>query len=266
MIIPGEGFDRENHPFDVPIMPEPSGSFWPKIGHQDRKVWAFQGPFERFLYLDADTICTKSLDQLMKRTLSQQGDFIYVQPWMDDQSWQSVIRDPCHSKHEQFVQHSISTIGHGPLAEFDPDHDFLSYHKFNTGVFASRRLAIKEADFRSLNRAEREFYRSALGVDHWTWRSQQLFFRDQGRINYLVRKLGIPTLPLNPALICEAGASAIVVSLEDVQRGVAPLHIIHWTGNAPSPSLFCSMPLFRIYALLIAFADRKNWSLCRSWI
>ena len=36
MIIPGEGFDREDHPFHVPIMPEPAGCFWPQLGHQDR--------------------------------------------------------------------------------------------------------------------------------------------------------------------------------------------------------------------------------------
>jgi hypothetical protein len=77
MIIPGEGFDRNNHPFDVPIMPEPGG-FWAGIGYQDRDFWAFQGPFETFLYMDADTLCVKSLDSLAQRVAGQQGDFIYV--------------------------------------------------------------------------------------------------------------------------------------------------------------------------------------------
>jgi len=155
MIIPGEGFDREHHPFDVPIMPEPSGLFWPKVGYQDRKIWAFQGPFETFLYLDADTICTKSLEPLFERIALQKGNFLYVQPWLDDQEWQSVVRDTSHPKHEQFVEHAFSTIGQGPLADFDPDHDFLSNSKFNSGVFASRRLAIQERDFESLNGTER---------------------------------------------------------------------------------------------------------------
>src|SRR5210317_780368 len=75
MIIPGEGFDLDNHPFDVPIMPIPTG-FWAEIGHQDRDFWAFQGPFEKFLYLDADTICTKSLDNLARRIKGEKGDFI----------------------------------------------------------------------------------------------------------------------------------------------------------------------------------------------
>jgi len=53
MIIPGEGFNRADHPFDVEVMPEPEG-FWRRVGHQSRDFWAFQGPFEKFLYLDAD--------------------------------------------------------------------------------------------------------------------------------------------------------------------------------------------------------------------
>ena len=85
MIISGEGFDREHHPFDVPIMPEPSGLFWPEVGYQDRKIWAFQGLFETFLYLDADRICTQSLGSLIERIARQKGNFLYVQPWIDDQ-------------------------------------------------------------------------------------------------------------------------------------------------------------------------------------
>ena len=60
-------------------MPIPKG-FWSEIGHQDRDFWAFQGPFETFLYLDADTIIVKSMDELADRVLRQRGDFIYVQP------------------------------------------------------------------------------------------------------------------------------------------------------------------------------------------
>jgi hypothetical protein len=33
MIIPGEGFERADHPFDVSVMPVPGGRFWPTLGH-----------------------------------------------------------------------------------------------------------------------------------------------------------------------------------------------------------------------------------------
>jgi len=289
MIIPGEGFDREYHPFDVPIMPEPSGPFLPTVGYQDRKIWAFQGPFEIFLYLDADTICLKSLDPLIERISQEKDNFFYVQPWIDEQEWQSVIRDPAHPKHEAFFHQAFSTIvgkraskkvssdrrkrlpnrggplanvdpdhDFGPLSNFDPDHDFLSRSKFNTGVFASRRLAIKESHFESLNRAEREFYHGVLGIKEWTWQSSDLFFSDQGRINYLAEKLSIPIYPLSPELICRTGGDAIAVSPEDVERGTCQFHVVHWTGPRPSPSFFCSMPLFRIFALLETFVGRRR--------
>jgi hypothetical protein len=259
MIIPGEGLERDNHPFDVPVMPVPTGHFWPRIGHQDRKLWAFQGPFETFLYLDADTICTGSLDPLIGRIARQQKDFILVQPWIDDQDWSAAMRDPAHPQHDSFVRHAGSTIGRGPLAKFDPDLDFHARYPFNSGAFASRRLAIKEEDLASLHDAERAFYRDVLDLKAWTWQSSELFFRDQGRLNYLVAKLSMPVLPLHPELICRSGASAIEIPVADVERGACDLHIVHWMGaKSPSPSLFCSGPLFRVYALLWSFIGRRT--------
>ena len=259
MIIPGEGLEPDNHPFDVPLMPVPTGSFWSEIGHMDRKFWAFQGPFETFLYLDADTICTGSLDPLQSRMARQQKEFILVQPWIEDRDWSAVMQDRAHPQHDRYLRHVGSTIGRGPLARFDPDLDFYARYPFNAGVFASRRLAIKEADLAALHQAERAFYRDVLDLEAWTWQSKALFFRDQGRLNYLVAKLSIPVLPLAPELICRAGASAIQVSVAEVERGACDFHIVHWMGaKSPSPSLFCSGPLFRIYALLWSFVGRSR--------
>jgi hypothetical protein len=259
MIIPGEGFDRDDHPFDVPIMPTPTGAFWPELAHTDRKFWAFQGPFETFLYLDADTICTRSLAPLVRRIDQERGDFIYVQPWIDDRKWRAVMQDPAHPEHAGYVRHVGSAIGRGPLAAFDPDHDFFARYPFNSGVFVSRRLAIKEADLAALNRAERAFCRDVLGLEAWSWRSHALFFRDQGRLNYLAAKLGIPVLPLGRDLICRAGASATEILVADVESGACDFHIVHWMGaKSPSPSLFCRGPLFRLHAALWAFVGRRT--------
>jgi hypothetical protein len=148
MIIPGEGFDLNDHPFDIPVMPLPIG-FWAEIGHQDRDFWAFQGPFETFLYLDADTIVVKSLDDLAQRITRQQGDFIYTQTWVDDEKWRTAIQDKEHPDHYQYLQAIKGDIGRGPLTEFDPDHDFFSHKTFNSGAFSSRRFAIKESDLAS---------------------------------------------------------------------------------------------------------------------
>ena len=86
-----------------------------------------------------------------------------------------------------------------------------------------------------------------------------LFFRDQGRLNYLAGKLAIPLLPLHPELICLAGASAARIAVADAGRGAGDIHIVHWMGaKSPSPSLFCRGPLFRIYASLWSFVARRN--------
>jgi hypothetical protein len=258
MIIPGEGFDFNDHPFDVPVMQIPGG-FWAQIGHQDRDFWAFQGPYETFLYLDADTIVVKSLDGLAARAMRQDGDFIYVQPWMDDKEWRLVINDPNHPEHTKYTDMTRSEIGRGPLTEFDPDHDFYAHRQFNSGAFVSRRLAIKESDLSALNKAEREFYRNTLGRYDWTWESSELFFRDQGRLNYLVHKMAIPVFPIEPDLICRSGASFIQVSFEDVQTNSTNYHFIHWMGaKSPTPSYFCKGPLFRLYARLYAYVGRRT--------
>lgn len=259
MIIPGEGFDLNDHPFDVPIMPLPTTRFWAEIGHQDRDFWAFQGPFETFLYLDADTIVVKSLDDLVHRIARQQGDFIYVQPWVDEEKWCSVIQDPAHPDHNNYRDAIERDVGPGPLAEFDSDLDFYAHKPFNSGVFASRRFAIKEYDLASLNKAERKFYREVLGKDDWTWKSSELFFRDQGRLNYLVRKLRVPTLPFGSDLICISGAQSVTVSPEEVQKNSCDFHLIHWMGaKSPTPSFFCTKPLFAVYAYLWSYVGRKT--------
>jgi hypothetical protein len=257
MIIPGEGFDPDDHPFRVPIMPKPHG-FWAEMGHMDRCFWAFQGPFETFLYLDADIICTKSLEDLRKRILQQRRNFIYVHPAIGDQDWQALIRDPTSPAHQKYVHQVKREIGRDSLTVFDPDYNPIANYPFNAGLFASRRLAITEANLASLNRAERDFYRRFLNTE-WTWQSSDLFFRDQGRLNYLVAKLAIPVFRLQPELICVAGASAIHVSFEEVVSKSCDFHLIHWMGSlSPSPSFFCFKPLFAVYAFLWSAVGRRT--------
>jgi hypothetical protein len=259
MIIPGEGFDLDDHPFDIPILQIPTTGFWAEIGHQDRDFWAFQGPFETFLYLDADTLVVKSLDDLARRIAQQEGDFIYTQSTMDDEQWRSVVQNPAHPDYNTYRQAIADDIGRGPLTEFDPEHDFYANKTFNSGVWASRRFTIKEADFVALNQAERTFYREVLGEEGWTWKSSELFFRDQGRLNYLVHKLSIPLYPLAPEMVWVSGACSVQVVPEDVKNNSSDFHLIHWMGSkSPTASYFCTRPLFTLYAYLWAYVGRRT--------
>ena len=138
MIIPGEGFNLDDHPFDVPVIPIPTSGFWANIGHQDRDFWAFQGPFRTFLYLDADTIVVKSLDALAQRIAEQKGDFIYIHTWVSDSEWSETVSNQSHPRCAEYRATVSRDVGVGPLEAFDPDHDFYAYKPFNSGVWAGK--------------------------------------------------------------------------------------------------------------------------------
>ncbi len=256
-IIPGDDFDLDDHPFDVPVLPRPAG-FLGELGHKDRSFWAFHGPFERFLYLDADTLCVKSLDALAKRVLGESGDFILVQPWARGQEWPEAVRDPAHPKHAAYLEEVKSEVGRGPLERFDPGHDFLARRPFNTGIFASRRGLFSESDLQNLHEAERKFYREVLKKE-WSWAAKDLFFYDQGRMNYLAGKLGVRLAPLKPELVFRPGSAAVEIDPADVAAGRPDFHIVHWMGaKSPSASLFSSGPLFKLHARLWSAVGRST--------
>lgn len=248
MIIPGEGFDFSSHPFDIPIMPIPDG-FWAQLGHQDRDFWCFQGPFETFLYLDADIICVKPIGVLIDRIKQQTGDFIFVTEWLPPEKWREATSDPSHEHHKAIRHLPPRVIGNiSKLKLFDPEYDPLVRMPFTSGVFASRRLAIKEADVEALHRAEIQFHVTELKKP-FSWKTLHLFERDQGRLNYLVEKLRIPVLDLKPGGWEKYGGLPLSVSVEDLESGQHDFQFIHWAGSPrPSLSLFCRKPLLGLMA------------------
>lgn len=256
MIIPGEGLDREDHPFDVPIMPHPGG-FWGEIGHADRKFWSFQGPFEKFVYLDADIICSRNLDRLFKQLEQQDGNFLNLQLPYDDETWRSAITDTNHILHNTFIRRINSQLGDiNLLHEFDPDYDPFGHYPFNDGLFASSRYTIDEQAFKDLNDRERMFFKQRLKKD-FSWKSFDLFFGDQGRMNYLVDRLGLKRLSLFPYGNYQWGGNIVEIRLEEVLSGSAQCNFIHWAGcPRPNPSLFCKAPLLRF--LTLAYPDLPN--------
>ena len=150
MIIPGEGFGGDDHPFDVPVRAG-ADRFLGEIGHQDRCFWAFQGPFATFLYLDADMSSTKSVENLAtdKRT----ARLFYLRPPVNRQSrLVNSIHDPDSWKTRNMRSRSSAKLA-GIHWQFDPDYNIFADCPFNTGLFASRRLAITESDPASFNKA-----------------------------------------------------------------------------------------------------------------
>jgi len=261
VIIPGEGFERGNHPFDTEILAEPGG-FWRTLGHHSRDFWAFQGPFEKFLYLDADTICTGSLSSLFSRIEAQEGSFLYAHICFADQmTWEAATTDRNHPTHKAAKAWVKRGLGNPALlAQFDAHYDPYARAPFNSGIFASRRGVITEADLRALHEKEVSFYENILKRT-FTWKSCELFYGDQGRLNYLVYKLDLPILDLWPdGHDFWAGDITDQVTVEECLNNRLPFKFIHWAGvPRPRPSFLCE-PLFRwLDPLIYKFDDYRRY-------
>ncbi len=240
VIIPGEGFDINDHPFDVPVMSEPQG-FWGKMGHADRKLWVFQGEFQKFLYLDADMICTRPIKNLIDRIMAQKDKFIFAQEETGKSTaWTEAITNKNHERHDACVAMVRSQLGNPDyISQFDTQYDPYNRYPFNTGIFACSIDTLPESAFEELNIKERDFYTTHIGKE-FSWKSYDLFFGDQGRINYLIIKLNIPVLDLYPDGHFLWGGTAKEVKVDDVLNGDVGFSFIHWAGcPRPSPSLFC---------------------------
>ena len=256
MIIPGEGVDLHDNPFDVPIMATPGG-FWGELGHADRKFWSFQGPYDKFIYMDSDIVCTRSLTPFISR-LENQSDALSMSTYRStDAEWRSAIADSANVLHDSCVNRVSSQLGNVELlSEFDPEFDPYARYPFNSGLFASTREAISEEAFADLHTRERTFFHDRLNRS-FQWDSHHLFFGDQGRLNYLVDRLGIERHGTFPVGHYHWGGDALALPLETVLAGEAPCNFVHWAGTPrPSPSLFCTQPFLPLLTLAYPLAPR----------
>jgi hypothetical protein len=83
------------------------------------------------------------------------------------------------------------------LIQFDADYNPYAKAPFNSGIFASRRGAITEDTLKELHEKEVAFYKDIL-KKKFTWRYSEVFYTDQGRLNYLVSKLHLSLQDLRP--------------------------------------------------------------------
>jgi hypothetical protein len=245
MIIPGDHFDPLDHPFDVPVMEDPGGYF-SAMSHIDRKFWAFAGPFERFLYLDADIICVRNFSGFLNRLENTTGKFIYANVYHDPVSWTKIMADPGHPDYALFLAWVRRGLGRiERLLQFDPLYNPLGRSPFNAGLFASGRHVITEKEFEDLEQRERKFYDEKLGGG-FSAKADALFYADQGRLNYLTDRLGLRVLDTKPeAEDIWSGDLGVQPSVDEVERGVLGYAFIHWAGRPrPSPSYFCVPPWY----------------------
>ncbi len=260
IIIPGEGFNRNDHPFDVDVLPQPGG-FWATLGHQSRDFWAFQGPFDKFIYLDADILCTGSLKPVIERIDSAAGKFLFAHIYFDNQTWKAAIEDEEHAVHERAVSWVRRGLGNPELlTQFDAGYNPYARAPFNSGIFASRRNVITEDDLRALHEKEAAFYKDILKQE-FGWKSCDLFYSDQGRLNYLVSKLDIIVHNLRPdGHDVWAGDITKRLTVDMCLDSQLEFKFIHWAGvPRPRPSIFCQ-PVFRkLDPLIYKFDDYRRY-------
>ena len=136
------------------------------------------------------------------------------------------------------------------LKRFDSSYDPFLRYAFNSGVFASSRGTLVAQDFVDLLRREEHFFLQELHKP-FAWRHFDLFFGDQGRLNYLVAQRNILVNNLAPHGHYIWGGCAIKITLADVLAGRADYSFIHWSGcPRPTPSWFSRGPLFPLVKLL----------------
>ncbi|WP_309379973.1 hypothetical protein [Cerasicoccus frondis] len=250
-IIPGDGFVRRQSPFgDVPIMEEPGG-FWSELRAIDKKFWAFAGPFERFLYLDADILCLKPLEPFWERLRAASDEkFLFANLYYDVAEWQAVMANPGDPRHADWRAWVARGMGNPEQAmDFDPSYDPYARSPFNAGIFAASKAAITEKMLREQYEAEVRYYREVLGKEY-AWRANDVFYADQGRLNYYVDKFNIALHPLGKeGGDLWSGDFDAQIDLDAVLARRCEHAFIHWAGRRrPSPSYFSQGPLYRFIA------------------
>lgn len=255
-LIPGEGFDADNHPFDVPIMETPEG-FWMQMGHIDRKFWAYQGPYKKFLYVDSDMICTRNISSLVNEICRMEGNFIFTQPIRDNNDWRKIIGDQKHPLYREYIAHFQYQIGKLPILEqFDTEYDPYQAYPVNAGYFASSRSTFSEDDFHNLHIKEVEFHQKILGRE-FTWRNSSIFFNDQGRLNYLIQKKITARVHFSAKDRYIWGGVRQHIDVNMTLNQGYNNSFIHWSGiPRPSPSIFCKQPFMPI--LVAAYGNLEQ--------
>ena len=172
------------------------------------KMVAFwEGPFEKFLCLDADCVLWGDIVQKIK---SFDADFIYNNP------------------HEDYAEFKIKKyyFDFDKLFNYLPAFSWRGCHFFNAGVFVSKKklLSIEELEYM-----------------YNLWKNDnKIIFRDQGILNYKVfyekEHNNIKTLEM--PLQCVVGVFSkndleeMFKFKNDTPQVESPI-ILHWAGNKP---------------------------------
>lgn len=242
-IVPGTGMNLNDHPFkDIPIL-KSKNNFFRSLNYYDKKFEIFDGPFEKFLYLDSDLLCVKSINKLINEIINENDRFIYT----------NLIPDEIELIISETKNKNREIINSGQLGKqeniklFDGNFDFYNFPNFNTGLFATSKKSYPIDEIVEFFKNENEFYQTVLKKDY-SGANFDLFFGDQGKLNYLTWKHRIPLKSLYDSGNFILGSEKFNINYDEMFEGKNNFHFIHWAGcPRPSNSLFCKGVLFKLF-------------------
>ena len=225
MLVPDDGFTRDRLwgekvlNTDDPFLVSLKGYY--------KKLWVFFGPYDRFIYLDADMLLVRPLDALIHKLMRSGAPSCHVcaeskcvaaLARADDEARDAIYRN---------------TVGDPELFRvFDPDYVMQAHFPFNSGFFASHREVVsRDALEHIMLRVNR--IHAQRGLPPLNNTRKGVFYSDQGLINYLMYKNGIDVTLLTEAFVW--GGREVPDMTEDV-RGDPLKHLfVHWAG-CPRPT------------------------------
>lgn len=254
-IVAGNGFNINDHPFKGKDIFQPDPEKWSLFADYDKKFALFDGPYERFLYLDADILCLREISGIFRKMDEDEAQdirSIYVNLPNKDYGTDANTSEGDDRK----IKINNGQIGNLDSIElFDPEYanDLLNHYPFNTGVFAASKSLFNYEELLDYKKREMDFFKNILKRPY-NCKNSDLFYVDQGKLNYLVWKKNLKVQSLYPDAHYIWGGKPFPFSLEQVLSGECSIPFIHWAGcPRPSSSIFNRAPLFYFYAKMWGF-------------
>ena len=226
-LLPDDSY-KGSHLFGCPVW-RPSEVEVRELDGYYKKLRAFWGPAEKFIFLDADILLLKDPAPLLAEVAGRNEPFLMVcaeTKWR--QIWSNASEEKKRSHFEQWVG-DIRLIG-----QFDGRYDWRRELPFNSGFIAAHREVFDRAALMSTFRSARSFHGGTNPERGLTTSRKGLFMTDQGFLNYFVAKAGVEAERLDDVFLW-GGDKELWRQRASLPGPYAGL-LIHWAG-CPRPGL-----------------------------
>jgi lipopolysaccharide biosynthesis glycosyltransferase len=191
-----------------------------------KKLWVFFGPYERFLYLDADTLALRPMGGLIDKIMNQDKAVCCV---CAESKIMAALVESGEKATDAIIE---NTIGNPRLLEaLDPSYRFRERFPFNSGFFAADRSAVSMAKLKETVDHVGEIHREC-GAPPLGNSRNGVFYGDQGMINYLMYANNIQLNTLTDIFVW--GGKDFSSHTEDEHNPFRNM-FVHWAG-CPRPN------------------------------